>query len=860
MGERTDSSRQEARALEGWDWLVVVCVSIATAVAYLPVRHAQFVKFDDPDYVTNNPVVQEGLTWAGVAWAFTTTRASNWHPVTWLSHMADCSLFGVDPMGPHLVNVGLHIANAALLFAILRVTTGDRFPSALTAFLFALHPAHVESVAWVSERKDVLSTLFWFVTVWVYVGWTRRGGRARYGAMAVVFCLGLMSKPMLVTLPFTLLLLDVWPLRRLTLDADSSFLGTARGLVREKVPLFVLAVGMAAVTVWAQQEGGAVRTLEEVPVSLRSANAVVAYARYLGLLLWPTDLSVFYPLPPQWPTAMVAGAGGLLIGVTGLVAVARKRARYLLVGWLFFLGTLVPVIGLVHVGSQSLADRYTYVPSIGLFMMVAWGLHDVVGRLRHGGLVQLGPNQALRAALGLGFSKGAFTKPPRRAHRGSPQNASPSARIAPNQSSVLRTALGLGLGLGVAAAGTLAGATYRQAGTWVDNETLFRHALSVSREFNVYAHYFVGVELLAQGDRAGAKRQFTLVVKAVPAYSNAHAALGTVLAQDGDFDRAEHHLARAVEMEPGNVDARVNLAQILADRGEDSLAMSHFREVLRSDPTNSVANYRLGRLLAKAGNLDEATSYLVAAVRARPSDFGFRLALTDVRIALGHRDKASRDLAQLGDLAGNGAERWGQVAERYEKIGRLHDAAEAHHRAVRANPGSSDAHYRFGTFLAAHGQPSLAVAYLQVAVRLNSRNVSARMNLATALLSLDQTDAAVAQLEEARTRSPNDATLAFHAGWLLARSGDMEPAIGYLLSALDEDPELLERCLDLARNLRREDRRDDVVLLLQRLRSYAEVQSERGRNEVRSRILSSLSSLESETRPLHSSSQTQRDR
>ena len=804
MGEGTDPLQQEARAVGGWDWLVVLCLSISTALAYLPVRRAQFINFDDPDYVTNNPVVQNGLTWAGVAWAFTTTRASNWHPVTWLSHMLDCSLFGVDPMGPHLVNVGLHIANAALLFAILRVTTGDRFPSALTAFLFALHPAHVESVAWVSERKDVLSTLFWLVTVWVYVGWTQRGGWARYGAMALVFCLGLMSKPMLVTLPFTLLLLDVWPLRRLTLDADSSVLRTAGGLVREKLPLFVLAVGMAAMTVWAQHSGGAVRTLDEVPMGLRAANAVVAYARYVGLLLWPVDLCVFYPLPPKWPTAIVAGAGGLLIFVTGLVAVTRKRARYLLVGWFFFLGTLVPVIGLVHVGSQSLADRYTYVPSIGLFIMAAWGLRDVVERLRHGGLMQLG--------------------------------------------------------LGVVAAGALAGATYRQAGTWVDNETLFRHALSVSREFNVYAHYFVGVELLAQGDLAGAKRQFTLVVKAVPAYGNAHAALGTVLAQDGDFHGAEHHLGRAVEMEPGNVDARVNLAQILEDRGEASLAMSHFREALRTDPTNSVANYRLGRLLVKAGNLEDATSFLVAAVRARPRDFGFRLALTDVRIALGNRDEASSDIAELGALAGNGAERWGQVAERYEKIGMPHEAAAAHHRAVRANPGNSDAHYRFGTFLAAHGQPSPAVAYLYVAVRLNARNVPARVNLATALLSVDETDAAVVQLEEARTRNPNDAKLAFHAGWLLARNGNMEAAIGYLLSALDEDPALLERCLDLARSLRREDRRDDAALLLERLRSYAEIQGEQGRAQVRSRILSSLTSLENELSPLHPPSQTPRDR
>ncbi len=804
MGERTDSLQQEARAVGGWDWLVVLCLSISTALAYLPVRRAQFINLDDPDYVTNNPVVQEGLTWAGVAWAFTTTRASNWHPVTWLSHMLDCSLFGVDPMGPHLVNVGFHIANAALLFVILRVTTGDRFPSALTAFLFALHPAHVESVAWISERKDVLSTLFWFVTVWVYVGWTQRGGWARFGAMALAFCLGLMSKPMLVTLPFTLLLLDVWPLRRLALGAPGLFLRELRGLVVEKLPLFALVLALSVVTVWVQHGGGAVSSLDQVPLSFRATNAVVAYARYLGLLFWPVDLCVFYPLPPGWPTASVVAAGGALLAVTALVIVARKRAPYLLVGWLFFLGTLVPVLGLVQVGSQSIADRYTYVPFVGPFMMIAWGTNEVARRSWFG-----------RAAK--------WT-------------------------------------VGLAVVGVLAGMTYRQAAVWADNRTLFRHALSVSRVFNTHAHFEVGVELLKEGDRSGAKRHFTTILGMIPSDPNAHAGLGTVLAQEGEMDLAVRHFERALEAESGHVDARLNLAQLLADRGEDSLAMNHFREALRTEPTNSVANYRLGRLLVKAGSFEEATIYLVAAVRARPSDFGFRLALTDVRIALGNRDEALSDIAELGALAGNGAERWGQVAERYETIGMPHEAAAAHHRAVRANPGNSDAHYRFGTFLAAHGQPSPAVAYLYVAVRLNARNVPARVNLATALLSVDETDAAVVQLEEARTRNPNDAKLAFHAGWLLARNGNMEAAIGYLLSALDEDPALLERCLDLVRSLRREDRRDDAALLLERLRSYAEVQGEQGRDQVRRRILSSLTSIENEMSLLDPPSQTPRDR
>ena len=370
---------------------VTVLLVVATLAVYAQVIRHDFVNFDDDKYVYENSHVRSGLTWKGIAWAFTTTVGGNWHPLTWLSHMLDCELFGLNAGYHHLVNVLLHILNSFLLLLVLEKMTGAFWRSATVAALFALHPLHVESVAWVAERKDVLSTLFFMLILWAYVPYAERPSRKRYGLICAFLVLGLMAKPMLVTVPFVLLLLDYWPLERLQLDESKGSDGTrgrpgrsgggrkqaALRLIAEKVPLLALVAVSSAVTFVAQQRVGAMSMGTSVPLSGRIANALVSYFAYIGKMFWPSHLAVFYPYRHAVPAWEWAGAALLLVGLSIIVVLAGQRRRYLSVGWFWYLGTLVPVIGLVQVGAQSMADRYTYVPLIGLFLIAVWGAADL---------------------------------------------------------------------------------------------------------------------------------------------------------------------------------------------------------------------------------------------------------------------------------------------------------------------------------------------------------------------------------------------------------------------------------------------------------------------------------------------------
>jgi protein O-mannosyl-transferase len=354
-------------------------LAAATAALYFPVSGHAFLTFDDHDYVTANPHIHAGLSWTTLKWAFTSTTAANWHPLTWLSHALDFQLFGLNPAGHHLDSVLIHAANAVLLFLLLQWATKRAGPSLLVAALFAVHPLNVESVAWVAERKNVLSTLFFFLAIGAYGWYAQRPNWRRYLLLAAMFAAGLMAKPMVVTLPCVLLLLDYWPLGRIQTGPPGAT-GMPRfaisKLILEKVPLFFLSALSAVITIKAQRSGQAVRTLHQFSAAVRIENAVVAYASYLWKMLWPARLAPLYPHPgatlPAWQLILSAV---VLIGITLLVVVQRSR-RYLLVGWLWFLGTLIPVIGLVQIGDAAMADRYAYIPLIGIFVMMAWGLDD----------------------------------------------------------------------------------------------------------------------------------------------------------------------------------------------------------------------------------------------------------------------------------------------------------------------------------------------------------------------------------------------------------------------------------------------------------------------------------------------------
>ncbi len=525
----------------------LVLLIVVTGFVYLPVRDFRFfTAYDDGLYVVENDHVRSGLTAAGASWAFANFDAYNWHPLTWLSHMTDVALFGMEPGAHHAVNVVLHLVNSALLAFVLARMTRRPWPSLAVAALFALHPLHVESVAWVAERKDVLSALFLLLALHAYLRYCERPGAVRYLAVAVFFLLGLLSKPMIVTLPFILLLLDYWPLGRFEASAgvtpaEARFPPTTPGrLVLEKVPLLALSAASCIVTFIAQGRHGLVRTVAEFPLDTRVANAVVSYASYVGQTLWPLRLAVFYPHPAlsdPLTTWAIVGSAVLLLAVTAAAWALRRRRPYLLAGWLFFLGTLVPVIGLVQVGEQAMADRYTYIPLIGLFTMGVWAIADIV------------PAAAYRR-LAL-FSLAALVMV------------------------------------------CLAFLARRQVETWRDNFTLFDHARKTTKD-NWLAYNVLGMELWGSGNAGEALEHFQEAARIYPRYSDAFFNQGVAYFSLGSLDNAIACLSEAIRIGPASADACYNLGLAYERKGMIPEAAGMYREALRLAPEHGDARNALG--------------------------------------------------------------------------------------------------------------------------------------------------------------------------------------------------------------------------------------------------------------------------
>ena len=547
--------------------LVYLLLIFATLVVFHRLPTHDFINLDDNLLVYENPHVLAGFTKEGVIWAFTQFYAEYWHPVTWLSHMLDSQLFGLRPGLHHLTSLLIHLANCVLLLLILRKMTGALWRSAFVAALFAIHPLHVESVAWVAERKDVLSAFFWFLSIWAYARYAEQPGLKRYLLVLLFFGLGLMAKPMVVTLPFVLLLLDYWPLGRLQwqnvrtvsdLDIPRSSLFR---LVWEKIPLFALTAVTIVATVVVQEKVGALRSLEAFPLTTRIANALVSYISYMAKMIWPHNLAVYYPHPGTLPIWQVAGAGLLLIFVSVLVIKAAKNRPYLAVGWLWYLGTLVPVIGLVQVGSQAMADRYTYLSLIGLFIMIAWGLPSILAGWRHG--------------------RNAFA--------------------------IASAILLLGCVVG----------TWRQVGHWQNSITLFQHTVKVTSD-NHFAHNNLGVALARGGRLDEASYHYSQALRIKPDRAAVHNNLGNVLAAQGSVDRAVDHYYQALEIDPNNAKAYNNLGNLLANQGKTEEAINHYTEALRLEPDYVGAHYNLGTALAEQGRTEEAINHLTEALRLMP--------------------------------------------------------------------------------------------------------------------------------------------------------------------------------------------------------------------------------------------------
>ena len=573
--ERPEAARASAPHVRAV-WLALGLVA-AVSVAYWPVRRFGFVRFDDPLYVTENPHVLGGMTWNAVRWSFGAGYAANWHPLTWMSHMLDVQLFGVDPGAHHLMNVVLHAVTTVLLFAVLLRMTGAIWPSGLVAALFGLHPIHVESVAWIAERKDVLSALFWMLTLWAYTGYARQPSRRRYGWVTLFFALGLMAKPMVVTLPFVLLLLDVWPLQRLDWHSARTSL---RPLLLEKAPLFALSAASSAITFLAQREGGTVASSVRLPLPDRLGNATIAYVTYIQKALWPAHLAAYYPYPRVIPASLVAISTLVLVVATAAAVRIGAHRPYVLVGWLWYLGTLIPTIGLVQVGTQSMADRYSYLPLIGLFIVVAWGLRDITE----------------------GHSKRRVT-----------------AAVAMSALLVLCIA-----------------ATRRQVRHWENSQALWTHAIAVTTD-NYAAHTYLGNALATAGDVDGAIAQYVEALRIRPDFPEAHNNIGPALASQGKTDAAISHFIAAIRLRPNYADAHNNLGVTLASQGKLDEAIAHYREAARIDPDHPHVHGNLGLALKAQGQMAEARRELSLALQMNPNKQDVRAALNELQRQAGER-------------------------------------------------------------------------------------------------------------------------------------------------------------------------------------------------------------------------------
>jgi protein O-mannosyl-transferase len=677
--------------------LVSVVLAAATVAAFWPATTAQFVSLDDPLYVSDNLRVQRGLTADNLKWAFTTFDGGLWQPLTWLSVMLDCQLFGVNPVAMHRVNLAFHAASGVLLFLMLKGLTRALWPSAIVAALFALHPLRVESVAWIAERKDVLSTFFWILTMWGYAEYVRRRpppavmegdaktnparllggtGCTRCYILAILFfALGLMSKAMLVTLPFVLLLADVWPLRRMDVQAPRWWMNSAqlRGLVLDKLPFFALAAGSIFVTLLAPHHREGVTSFVQLPLGARIANAIVSYGRYLAKTFWPTDLAVFYPFPAQWPASVIAGAAALIAIVSVVAIVTFRRAPWCFVGWFWFVGTLVPVLGIVQVGGQSIADRFTYVPSIGLFIALVWTARE----------------------LGL-------------AHR--------AVKIA-----------------GPIVAGTIivlcAVMTHRQAAYWKNNATLFAHALRVAPP-SVLVLNGMGTVLLEAGRTNDAMQNFKAALKLNPEDAQAWGNIAYIYFQQGALDEAIQHYEQGLRHKPNHAQLHFNLALALAAKGQFADAIRHFERQLMLTPFDFNGYLYLGNAYLSFGNPNAAGTNYLAALRLKPDSAAIHYNLGNVRLAQGQVEDAIKHFSAAARLERDFVDVHRQLGLALQRAGRNAEALSHLERALALSPAEVGVRADLAALHTRLGNGQAAIAQYREALKLDPNAPGVLNNLA----------------------------------------------------------------------------------------------------------------------------------
>jgi protein O-mannosyl-transferase len=557
--------------------VISIFLAVATFCVYSQIQDHEFINYDDDLYITKNLTVQAGLTAESIIRVFTKTHFGLWIPITSLSYMVDYEIYGLNPKGYLLTNLFFHIANSLLLFLVLFRMTGAIWPSAFVAAMFAFHPLNVESVAWVSDRKNVLSTFFWLLTMWAYLRYAEKPAVKRYSLVILFFTLGLMSKPMLVTLPFVLLLLDYWPLRRLKFEQERGAneilekkIAKGSGIFRpvfEKVPLFLLTIGSSIVTVTANNIGSGVKSFEALSLQARLTNAMVSYLEYLGKMLWPSKLALLYPHPgnalPVWQGIL---CGIALVGITIISIKLIRKAPYVAVGWFWYLGTLVPVIGILHVGAQLTADRFTYIPLIGIFIIIAWGVPELIPKWRY-------KEKVLSISTGIIILALLIT-------------------------------------------------TWKQTSHWKNSITIYKHTIRVTdTKYPDLAVVYnnLGIPLFAERKIEEAISNFKIAIKLRPNDTNAHYNLGVALAANQKIEEAISHYKMDIKINPNHTKAHHNLGIALFDSHKIEEAVAHFKIAIKLDPNNAMAHYNLGIALFDNRKIEEAISHYKRAIKINPS-------------------------------------------------------------------------------------------------------------------------------------------------------------------------------------------------------------------------------------------------
>lgn len=652
-------------------WAAAAIAAMAIVV-YWPVHNHPFIGFDDPGYVTENPRVKDGLTLKSVRWALTTNYFANWHPLTWIAHMTDVQLFGLNAGAHHLVNLAFHVANSVLVLFVFWKMTGAVWRSALVAALFAVHPLHVESVAWVAERKDMLSTFFWLLATWAYVAYVNRPPprKGRYVLVIVLFALGLTAKPMLVTFPCVLLLLDVWPLRRAELGASPPAVWLR--LLYEKAPFFALAAASSVVTFLAQRAAGAVESLNRLPLSVRGANAIVSYWNYVAKLVWPGGMGLLYPYPKTLPLTTVLTALLALTVISAIAVLTARKRPYVLVGWLWFVGTLVPVIGIIQVGKQPMADRYSYLPSIGLFVVVAWGAWELLERVKIG--------------------------------------------------------MALGWVVSTAAIALYAFLARQQVNQWKSGVTLWEHTISVTGD-NYLAQNNLGWDLFRENRSAEAIPHYLAALREVPKFAGAQTNLAIALSAVGRYDEAIPAYEEALRLEPRGYVIHGNLAFAYLHVGRIDDAVHRFKEAIKLKPDYVEALNGLGMTYARQGDMD-------AAIRQYNEALGyfskFPEAHNNLGAALasqGKLDEAVLHFTQAIRLKPDYPDAHNNYGVALSSQGKLDEAIAQFLEAIRLDPKHSRAHYGLGLALERQGKNSEAAREFSEVLRLSPGNKDAQRAL-----------------------------------------------------------------------------------------------------------------------------------